>query len=233
MEQTDIMYTRELSPKELDNELILKKSGIVYELIFLTETGLEKSIIDATAPVAKLLKMEEVHDYDLQRLGTEHKVTLPCILLTDSQRVETQISLYRPATKNGDRRLWPGRLNSYASADQVLALFVADHNIVLINLSDDKPLDVNEGSDFSELLFSIETEEFTGSEIIGEITEVEGEASSEIEEPSRFEVSSYGWDSDVEGLVKRLNRGDVKLPGFQRGFVWSSTEQSGGVNNFV
>ena len=44
--------------------------------------------------------------------------------------------------------------------------------------------------------------------------------------PSRYNVSSYGWDSDVEGLVRRLKRGDIFIPKFQRRFVWNQPEKS-------
>lgn len=49
----------------------------------------------------------------------------------------------------------------------------------------------------------------------------------------RFEVSSYGWDVDVEGLVKRMNRGDIHVPGFQRGFVWSGPEKSRFIESLI
>ncbi|WP_281985524.1 DUF262 domain-containing protein [Thalassorhabdomicrobium marinisediminis] len=52
-------------------------------------------------------------------------------------------------------------------------------------------------------------------------------------ENERFEVSSYGWDVDVEGLVKRMNRGDIYVPGFQRGFVWSGTEKSRFIESLI
>ena len=42
----------------------------------------------------------------------------------------------------------------------------------------------------------------------------------------QYQVSSYGADYDVEGLVKRLERGDIKVPTFQRGFVWKLKEAS-------
>ena len=229
------MNTRQLTDHETEKAEILKKSSVAYELLFLTETGLTKSILDATVPIAKLLKTEQVHNYDLQLQGSEHKVMLPCVILSGSQREETKISLYRPSAKHGDPRFWPGRFDSYASADQVFALFVANSNIVLLNLSDEQPLNVTDGSDFSEILesISLDSNEFieAGS---GELqTEVEDTATSEMDEPSRFEVSSYGWDSDVEGLVKRMNRGDIKLPGFQRGFVWSKTEQSRFIESLI
>jgi hypothetical protein len=53
------------------------------------------------------------------------------------------------------------------------------------------------------------------------------------EPPKRYNVSSYGWDSDVEGLVKRLKRGDIYIPGFQRGFVWNGPEKSRFIESLV
>lgn len=64
-------------------------------------------------------------------------------------------------------------------------------------------------------------------------TEVEDEKELNVTPPNRFDVSSYGWDSDVEGLVKRLNRGDIYVPGFQRGFVWNGTEKSRFIESLI
>jgi hypothetical protein len=44
--------------------------------------------------------------------------------------------------------------------------------------------------------------------------------------PLKYEISSYGADIDVEGLVRRLHRGDIVVPTFQRGFVWTYTQAS-------
>lgn len=51
--------------------------------------------------------------------------------------------------------------------------------------------------------------------------------------PVRYNVSSYGWDSDVEGLVKRLKRGDIYVPGFQRGYVWQPAEKSRFIESLI
>ena len=51
--------------------------------------------------------------------------------------------------------------------------------------------------------------------------------------PNRYNVSSYGWDSDVEGLVKRLKRGNIFIPGFQRGFVWTGPEKSRFIESLI
>lgn len=47
-----------------------------------------------------------------------------------------------------------------------------------------------------------------------------------VEENLRYEITSYGADYDVEGLVKRLRNGDVKIPDFQRGYVWPIKQAS-------
>jgi hypothetical protein len=229
------MKARELTLSESEKEISLKNYGVNYELIFLTDTGLKKSILDATLPLVKLLKDENAHNYDLQLQGSQHKVMLPCIIFSGGERIETKVSLYRPETKSGDPRFWPGRLSSYAHPNQVFAIFVVNSVIVLLNLSDEHSLDLPDGSSLSEVLENIDLGlgNFFDSEKYEQETDVEDAESSEIDEPSRFEVSSYGWDSDVEGLVKRMNRGDIKLPGFQRGFVWSQIEQSRFIESLI
>lgn len=228
------MSTRNLDVSEKAMADILDEFNIRYEVIFPTQTGLDKSILDATTPVVQLLKSQSVHDYDIQQSGPSHKVTLPCMLLMENQCIESKVSMYK-ATTRGDTRFWPGRLRDHVSSGQALAIFIVNSNLVFLNLSGEQELDVSDESCFSEMLEaqSLEAEDSTETDVMGEVTEVEDTTSSEIDDPSRFEVSSYGWDSDVEGLVKRMNRGDIKLPGFQRGFVWSATEQSRFVESLI
>jgi len=61
--------------------------------------------------------------------------------------------------------------------------------------------------------------------------------------PYRYEITAYGADYPVDGLVKRLREGDIVIPtldpeepslteditGFQRGFIWTKTQ----CNRFV
>jgi len=47
-----------------------------------------------------------------------------------------------------------------------------------------------------------------------------------VEENLRYEITSYGADYDVEGVVKRLRNGDMKIPDFQRGYVWPIKQAS-------
>ncbi len=44
--------------------------------------------------------------------------------------------------------------------------------------------------------------------------------------PSRYDITSYGVDFDVEGLVRRIQREDILIPDFQRKFVWTLPESS-------
>lgn len=41
-----------------------------------------------------------------------------------------------------------------------------------------------------------------------------------------YDITSYGIDFDVEGLVKRIRRGTIIIPEFQRKFVWKLPESS-------
>ncbi len=44
--------------------------------------------------------------------------------------------------------------------------------------------------------------------------------------PVRYSITSFGVDFDVEGAVRRLSRGDIRIPGFQRSYVWTQAEAS-------
>lgn len=44
--------------------------------------------------------------------------------------------------------------------------------------------------------------------------------------PNTYNISSYGADYDVDGLVKRLRNGHVFIPPFQRAYVWTIKEAS-------
>lgn len=63
------------------------------------------------------------------------------------------------------------------------------------------------------------------NELIDEV--VEDDVDNEIDvAPVQYSISSYGVDYTVDGLVKRLNKGDVFMPDFQRDYVWTIAEAS-------
>ncbi|MFH1007557.1 MAG: DUF262 domain-containing protein [Candidatus Latescibacterota bacterium] len=55
---------------------------------------------------------------------------------------------------------------------------------------------------------------------------IEDESDGEEVSPSRYDITSYGIDFDVEGVVRRVQKGDIYIPDFQRKFVWKMTESS-------
>ena len=64
-------------------------------------------------------------------------------------------------------------------------------------------------------------------------TSQSGDAEVEIEDPqddavplSRYEITSFGVDFDVEGLCRRLGRAEIIIPNFQRNYVWNQVQAS-------
>lgn len=47
-----------------------------------------------------------------------------------------------------------------------------------------------------------------------------------VNDTCRYDITSYGIDFDVEGLVRRLRRDEIFIPHFQRDFVWKLPESS-------
>ena len=118
----------------------LNSAGLDCCLIYLTETGIKKGILDATAPLRELLFQSGVHDFSSQGQGPEYKVVVDCTYFVKGNAVRSSISLYRPKTKKGDPRVWPYGLKEIAAGKQVLALFIVNSNVYIINLSNDSIL---------------------------------------------------------------------------------------------
>ena len=55
---------------------------------------------------------------------------------------------------------------------------------------------------------------------------IDVDESLEDSSPLVYDINSYGVDYDVDGLVKRLNKGDIYIPPFQRDYVWNQAEAS-------
>lgn len=100
-----------------------------------TPTGHEKSIMDATAPVRNLLFEAGVHDYSTQKQGPENKVKIPSFFVYPDHVAETEASLYRPLTKQGDPRIWFSNLKKYCAPCNLLALVISQKEIYVLNLS--------------------------------------------------------------------------------------------------
>ena len=129
------MNTRPLSKFESANLAVVNGAGFPSSLIFLTATGLKKSILDATFPLRELLSDQNVHHYLQQSQGPEHKEIVDATLLTETLLLPLKVSLYRPITKQGDPRLWFFSLKSHAQPGDVLVVFVVHAQIHTVNLT--------------------------------------------------------------------------------------------------
>lgn len=105
-------------------------------LLVPTETGMAKSIMDATAPVRDYFEETGFHDYDTQAQGPEAKVTKGACFVHTDRLENTTVSLYRPNTKFGDPRVWFGKLKRYANPWNLLAVLVHDSVAHVVNCSD-------------------------------------------------------------------------------------------------
>ena len=56
--------------------------------------------------------------------------------------------------------------------------------------------------------------------------EISADYPDETVDVKHYTISGYGLDFDVEGLVRRLERGDIEIPEFQRTFVWNQKRAS-------
>jgi hypothetical protein len=59
-----------------------------------------------------------------------------------------------------------------------------------------------------------------------EVQDASAEEDKEASTDVRYQISSYGADYPVDGLVKRLGSRDIELPKFQREFVWPLPQAS-------
>ena len=114
---------------------ILTKKSVELTLIEPTETGLKKSIMDATGVVRNYLKEKSVHDYSIQNQGPQDKVIIKGSFVGEFKLISSKVSLYRPNTKKGDPRIWFSGLGKYAKANDILALVWYSDVLYIMNLS--------------------------------------------------------------------------------------------------
>lgn len=113
---------RALTPIEQGKLRLLTKHQVPVTLIEPTETGLKKSIMDATGSIRSFLKSNHIHDFDAQGQGPEHKVLIRALIYQESKLLESTASLYKPKTKKGDPRIWFGRLTKAVHPNDIVAI---------------------------------------------------------------------------------------------------------------
>ncbi|MDD3686671.1 MAG: MvaI/BcnI family restriction endonuclease [Bacteroidales bacterium] len=126
---------RRLTESEQNKIKILTKNQVSLALIEPTETGLKKSIMDATGPVRSFLKANDVHDFDYQLQGPDHKVLVNSKIYTEFKIISSNASLYRPITKKGDPRIWFSGLTKVAAPNDIIAIIFYENELHVFNLT--------------------------------------------------------------------------------------------------
>lgn len=132
-----MIHMRPYNAFETKNVKFLVDRQIEFVTIQITETGLKKSILDATAPVRAYFKEKGVHDYELQSQGPEHKRVIDTYILTETGQYLTKTSLYRPVTKKGDPRMWVNKIRDvdFLHANDIFAVIAHKDLLFTVNLT--------------------------------------------------------------------------------------------------
>lgn len=149
---------RQLTTVEVNRIKLLTENSVELTLIEPTETGLAKSIMDATGPVRSYLKSKHIHDFETQRQGPENKILVASYLLTSAGIVDSIASLYRPNTKKGDPRIWFKNLGVYAKAKDVLGIIEFEKTLWVVNITQldlELLLNSNIANPIQELIYKI------------------------------------------------------------------------------
>lgn len=140
-----------------------------------TATHLKKSLIDAVGNVRQFFLRNGIHDYSTQPQGMEHKHIVPVKMVCEDKIVDTQMSIYRPCTKQGDPRLWIYNLNKWCRPHNLLALTWHNKAFYVFNMSDHSTtirlLDVKSipGSVFAEMSAGLSG---VAAELLGKLREI-------------------------------------------------------------
>ena len=155
---------------------LLTKHDLEVALLVPTPTGMAKSIMDATADLRDYLVERGYHDFNRQGQGQDAKVVRDAFFVEPSRLAPTQVSLYRPNTKNGDPRIWLGRATrEQVTARNLLALLVLENRLYALNMSDPavrRSLD-EEGSPAHRLASAMsKSQRAVAEELLGKIREI-------------------------------------------------------------
>lgn len=114
---------------------LLSKYNIAASYLVPTPTGMDKSIMDATALLRSYLRENDIHNYDQQPQGTENKRIIEAKFIFEDRFESIKVSFYRPETKSGDPRIWIYGLTKYAKSFNLISLFVYQNTLYIFNAS--------------------------------------------------------------------------------------------------
>lgn len=177
---------------------LLSKYNIAASYLVPTPTGMEKSIMDATAPLRSYLKENNIHNYDEQFQGAENKKLIEAKFIFEDRLENVKVSFYRPETKSGDPRIWIYGLTKYAKSFNLISLFVYQHKLYIFNASQKSVLESihNPHSPLGEIAYKLS--QFitdTAAELLAMLRERTGD---------RFIPSVRNSDSSIGDTLEKL-----------------------------
>ena len=153
---------RILTSQEEKKLKVLTENSVSLTLIEPTETGLKKSIMDATGSVRNYLRKNDLHDYALQAQGPDNKINIDALIYESDKVKKSRTSLYRPKTKKGDPRIWFTGLTKHANPNDILALISFEGKLHVLNLTQlqiEKLIDSTTSNPIKELIEQINSVE--------------------------------------------------------------------------
>lgn len=160
---------RQLSSVEISRIKLLTEKSVELCLIEPTQTGLEKSIMDATGSVRTYLKANNIHDFESQKQGPDNKIQIRSFLIEGNDILDSVASLYRPNTKKGDPRIWFKGLGNYSKANDILGIIAFEDKLYVLNIT---------RLDLHKLIDSKITNPL--QELVNEINQISNEVSDEL-----------------------------------------------------
>lgn len=125
------------------NMHFLTNMQIEHTTMTITQTGYGKGIMDAVASLRLYLQENDIHDFQQQEQGNDHKKLVETYILTEDKKYKTQTSLYRPKTKKGDPRIWIYGVKDYIKPNDRFVVIAKDKKLYIINIS---RIDIEEAS---------------------------------------------------------------------------------------
>lgn len=136
------------------NMHFLTNMQIEHTTMIITKTGYGKGIMDAIASLRLYLQENDIHDFQKQEQGNQHKKIVETYILTKDKKYKTVSSLYRPKTKKGDPRIWIYGIKDYIQPNERFVIIAKDKKLFAINISrvDIEDASISIGSPIYELV---------------------------------------------------------------------------------
>ncbi len=164
---------------EQRNLKFLVNHNVKFTQVEITPTGLDKGILDSTAPMRAYFLENKIHNYETQLQGQEHKRIKTACVLTDTTQFMTKVSFYRPNTKKGDPRMWIYGLGQYTKGNDIHVLFWHEEILYSINITHidiEKCYDSPVITPLQDVLKAIDSEgNIVADELLGRFRSVKGQ----------------------------------------------------------